>query len=129
MPIQEKSQIVAPGKINDGEGWASFESVRNTHSVEHQEVDQFNDMPPGQDIGNQRRCDPAEYQGFTNGFGGDTDVSGDVTHLSLATGYQRLPMAPTDDLYNDEHVDLFYGTVKEDGVEGFVERNNYLDRN
>ena len=52
---------------------------------------------------------------------------GDVTEINHATGlrdgFQVLPMGGADDMYTGEHVDHFYGDVG-----GFVERNNYLDR-
>jgi hypothetical protein len=65
---------------------------------------------------------------------GETDVSDYVaTAESLADGFTRCPMVSTDDQYTGEHVDLFYGTARgsDDTAEvydGFVERNNYLDR-
>jgi len=129
MSLAEKFQITVPAKEEAGEGWADFESARDTHYVEEQhsktrpDGDKFNDLPPGMDIGNQMRCDPTEYQGFVKGFGGDTDVTGDVEPKSLDQGFRKREMKATDDQYTGEHIDLWYG---DDG--GFVERNNYLDR-
>jgi hypothetical protein len=52
---------------------------------------------------------------------GSTDPTG---VSGLDKGYDRKDMKGTDDLYTGEHADLFYGDAG-----GFVERNNYLDRN
>ena len=57
-----------------------------------------------------------------------TQATNDVTQTSLRTGFDRKKLLPTDDMYTREHNDAFYDTVTVDGDEGFVERNNYLDR-
>jgi hypothetical protein len=63
------------------------------------------------------------------GFGGDTDATNNVTTASLKTGFEYDPMAPTDDQYSGEHIEMFYGEAfGDDRRVGFVERNNYLDR-
>jgi len=90
----------------------------------------FNQLPPGMEIDNQMR--------FTQGamplsLAGKTDVTDNVTPKTLIGGFTRLTMCATDDQYTGEHVDQFYGlaygTDSEGGVvEGFAERNNYLDR-
>jgi hypothetical protein len=65
---------------------------------------------------------------------GETDVSDYVaTAQSLKDGFTHCPMVATDDQYTGQHVDLFYGTPRgsndaHDEYDGFVERNNYLDR-
>jgi hypothetical protein len=61
-------------------------------------------------------------------LGSGTQVTDDVTAGSLKTGFDRKECCPTDDQYTREHNDAFYDEVHVDGVTGFVERNNYLDR-
>jgi hypothetical protein len=60
---------------------------------------------------------------------GSTDVSNSVNGAMLKKGYQRQNMLGTDDLYTNEHVEEFYGEATVDGKTGYLERNNYLDRN
>jgi hypothetical protein len=68
-------------------------------------------------------------QGMSRGnLGACDDVTTDVTVQSLKEGFDRKPMRPTDDMYTREHNDAFYDSVVVDGVEGFLERNNMLDR-
>ena len=123
---QEKFQITIPysktAGETDGKNWASFESQRNTSgNVQPGNASNFNRMPT-------LNADDGRAQ-FVKGFGGDTDVSGDVEPSSMLKGYKRLDMSPTSDIYDGEHVDLFYGeAVDENGKPGFLERNNYLDR-
>ena len=52
-----------------------------------------------------------------------------VNAAMLKKGFQHQNMRPEDEMFNNEHVELFYGEAEVDGVTGFVERNNYLDRN
>jgi hypothetical protein len=60
--------------------------------------------------------------------GGESDVSHDYNAGAVAKGFTRKKCCPTDDEYSNAHTDAFYDSVKVDGVEGFVERNNMLDR-
>jgi len=121
MSLAEKFQITIPAKDEDGEEWASFKSARNVDCVPDPGMGtKFNRMPVS-----QIAC---KYD-FVQGFGGNTDVTGDVEPSSLIKGYKRREMKGTDDQYSGEHVDLFYGeAVDEKGNVGFAERNNYLDR-
>ena len=127
MSLAEKFQITVPVKKEAGESWATFESQRDTHGVQGPDHGaKFNVMPPGMDIENQSMVCK-----FVQGFGGDKDVSGeDVNAAALGgRGFTRKDMKGTDDQYDGEHIDLFYGTVEDEkGREGFCERNNYLDR-
>ena len=136
MSLQEKFQITVPGKDEDGEGWVSAKSQRRTgeagfaHSNNTSSAGdafaKFNFMPPGMDISNQRRklMNPMPLS-----MAGYTDVSKDVTDKAFDAGYTRREMQGTDDQYTGEHMDHFYGeAVDEKGNVGFVERNNYLDR-
>ena len=54
---------------------------------------------------------------------GQSDVSQDTNPESLERGFKKREMKGTDDQYTGEHMDHFYGDAG-----GFVERNNYLDR-
>lgn len=85
----------------------------------------MNRMPPGQDIGDQTQS-RQHPQPYSNA--GATDESNSVNAAMLVRGYQRQSMKPEDEMYNDEHNELFYGNVEVEGDVGFVERNNYLDR-
>lgn len=61
-------------------------------------------------------------------MGSGTQVTDDCSVKAFREGFDRKPLRPTDDQYTREHNDAFYDTVTVDGVEGFVERNNMLDR-
>jgi hypothetical protein len=126
--LQEKFQITVPAKEEAGEGWASFESSRQPQSkvgdwcCEHAgDVDfrRFNEMPPGMDISQKR----AEINNMPFSMSGETDVSKDTNPGAFNRGFTKRDMKGTDDQYTGEHVDQFYGDAG-----GFVERNNYLDR-
>jgi hypothetical protein len=111
---------VAPALGNDrtqsesGEnGWKSKDSCDF-------DTRRFNAMPPGMDIDNQRR---AKIKPMPLVMSGESDVSKDTNDTSFSKGFTRRDMAGTDDQYTGEHMDLFYGDAG-----GFVERNNYLDR-
>ena len=54
---------------------------------------------------------------------GATDVTDEVNPWVFKQGFNRHKMGPTDDMYTGEHADHFYSDAG-----GFVERNNYLDR-
>lgn len=128
-PLQEKFQITVPAKEEDGEPWASFESQRTDQScvssfraknAGDMDTTRFNLMPPGMDIGNQ---EVAEINPMPLSVAGESDVSADTNPASFAQGFKKREMKGTDDQYTGEHVDQFYGDAG-----GFVERNNYLDR-
>lgn len=126
--LQEKFQITVPSKKEEGEGWASFESQRDVGATKEwcsssaADVDYtvLNRMPPGMEIADQ--CN-TEQLNMPMSLAGATDVSNHVTPKSVSAGFSRLEMKGTDDQYTGEHVDHFYGDAG-----GFVERNNYLDR-
>lgn len=119
MSVQERLQITLPRpKVTDnGEGWASVESVHtNKGNTQPEESNKFNRMPL--DVIDDGRSE------FVQGFGGNTDVSGmDINPASLNDGFSKRPMGPAQELYTGEMIDLFY-----DDAGGFAERNNYLDR-
>jgi hypothetical protein len=126
--LQEKFQITVPGKEEQGEPWASFESAREPQGIpdwrsrKTTDIDgrKFNSMPPGMDISNQLY---AEICPMPLSMAGESDVSADTNPTSFAEGFKKREMHGTDDQYTGEHVDQFYGDAG-----GFVERNNYLDR-
>lgn len=120
-PLQEKFQIITPGKIEGEEPWVSFESARDLNGERATGNTQvLRDMPPGMDVDNQ---DSTEQNQMPFSLAGRTDVSDGMGAQALECGYTKLGMKGSDDLYTGEHVDHFYGDAG-----GFVERNNYLDR-
>lgn len=140
MSLQEKFQVtLSPEKDDDnGTQWKSFESARhvgdagsvemhdNNTTANENVVRKTNYMPPGMEIDNQRRT---RIRRMPLSMAGETDVSMDTNPQSFKEGFSRYELDGDDDQYTGEHVDHFYGEViDEDGNEGFVERNNYLDR-
>jgi len=137
MSLQEKFQISAPPREQDDPGgWASFESARSTgeagfaHRNNSGAVAECNPklnfMPPGMDISNQRN---KRIQHMPLSMAGETDVSADTNAAAFSEGFKRHNLKGDDDQYTGEHMDHFYGeVVDEHGNVGFVERNNYLDR-
>jgi hypothetical protein len=89
--------------------------------------DAYNCLPPGSNIADQE----VTYQpgmSYGGSLGSGSQITDDVTAQSLREGFSRKQMRPTDDMYTREHNDAFYDSIEVDGVEGFVERNNMLDR-
>ena len=92
-----------------------------------------NSLPPGMDIEDQEYGD---FRKFNLSIAGNDsigknagDVTRDLTAKSARTGFDRKVCCPTDDQYTREHNDAFYDTIRLNGdEEGFVERNNMLDR-
>lgn len=129
-PLQEKIQITVPTKdAEPAEGWASFESARDSQAGvpsfkgrTNQDLDgnKFNMMPPGMELNNQ--CS-TEINRMPFVMSGEGDVSKDTNPTAFANGFTKREQKGTDDQYTGEHVDQFYGDAG-----GFVERNNYLDR-
>jgi len=136
MSLQEKFQITVPPEKPEDSKWTSFDSQRNcgeagflhqnnTNAAGFMGV-KFNMLPPGMDISNQLRT---RIINQPMSMAGATDVSKDTNDKAFAEGYTRREMKGTDDQYTGEHMDHFYGEViDENGMMGFVERNNYLDR-
>jgi len=123
--LQEKFQITVPNRVDEGEPWASFESARKSPGIENfvpkNSIDpdgrKFNLMPGNMDV-----CDQATTN-MPFSMAGESDVSADTNPTSFAEGFKKREMKGTDDQYTGEHCDQFYGDAG-----GFVERNNYLDR-
>jgi hypothetical protein len=117
-PLQEKFQITVPAKEEAYEPWVTAASQRDFHNVNM--TNRFNQMPPGMNISDQWF---SEQNAMPLSAAGSTDVSKDVNPMAFANGYTKRDMKAIDDQYTGEHVEHFYGDAG-----GFVERNNYLDR-
>jgi len=135
--VQEKFEVRA-GKQPEGvedSGWASDASARtkhglttrNTGSGRYQGREGYTCLPPGTNISDQEVAD-TRTPGEAGEMGTGSQATHDVDATSIRQGYSHKPMSPTEDMYTREHNDAFYDTVEVEGVEGFVERNNYLDR-
>lgn len=136
--VQEKFQVVVPQKPEgtEGGGWVSDGSARDKRRIhtrnatgrfENVRGDLYNSLPPGSNIEDQEVAD-FHGQPMAAGLGSGTQVTQDVTRQSLRSGFDRKKLRPTDDEYTRQHNDCFYDEVTVDGVTGFVERNNMLDR-
>lgn len=135
--VQEKFEVRAEQVPEGSEnGWMSDTSARDrqglqtrggTGQYESYNGDDYQCLPPGSNIADQEVFNDRPMP-MAGGLGSGTQVTEDVTRGSLRTGYDRKAMRPTDDMYTREHNDAFYDSIEVDGHEGFVERNNYLDR-
>lgn len=124
MSLQEKFQIIMPGKKEKSPGWVDDKSQRDNSTIKRPYLFQnFNEMPVGYDASSKK-------DEFTAVFDGSQDVSnGMFTDTNMVNGFQPLAMRGDDDQYTGEHVDHFYGIAYgDDGEEGFAERANFLDR-
>lgn len=136
--VQEKFQVDYPQKEEPGgASWKSDTSVRRKGGLTTRASDSgqyrsgregYNDLPPGTDISDQECARIPEPTMSTENMGNGGQVTNDVTPQSVRDGFSRKQMRPTDDMYTREHNDAFYDTITVEGVEGFVERNNLLDR-
>lgn len=91
----------------------------------------FNKMPPGMFIDNAEPM--VTEHPFKYVAAGESDVSNRVDATMMKHGFKPNQMSPVDDMYNNEHVEEFYGEAhgEDDAgnkITGFLERNNYLDR-
>jgi hypothetical protein len=136
--VQEKFQVNNPQNRNDDSesGWKSDKSARVTKGVPGKDrpgnsraenAYLYNSLPPGMDITDQEMADVREMP-MAGCRGTGSQVTDDVTAMSMRQGFDRKSLRPTDDMYTREHNDAFYDSVTVDGVEGYVERNNTLDR-
>lgn len=136
--VQEKFQEEFSIPYEDGNNsWATDKSARVKKGVPGHEGGEssvgvmLQSLPPGMDIDDQELADIRKQYSVTSGA---SDVSFDAPGPRTAKrGFHRKRMRPTDDLYTNEHVDMFYGEIKvevEDGEMevGFLERGNLLDR-
>lgn len=127
--VQEKFQVNEPQNSNDDghNGWISDASARTNKGTADTLRTRYNLLPPGADIDDQRDAD-IRTQSMAGCLESGTQVTDDVTATSLRQGFDRKSLRPTDDMYTREHNDAFYDSVVVDGVEGYLERNNMLDR-
>lgn len=86
----------------------------------------FNSTPPGMDLEDQEVTDQRR---FPMRMSSEGDVTPDYSRKALKDGYTAHDCCPTDDQYTNEHRDCFYDEITVDGVTGFCERGNVLDRN
>lgn len=126
--VQEKLQVSStPNRNEDGTSgaWVSTRSARVTKGISRDHATMYNALPPGMDIHDQAVSDQRR---MPHVLAGTTDRTVTVNAKSLQQGFYRHPCCPTDDEYTNAHTDAFYDEVTVDGVTGFVERNNNLDR-
>lgn len=125
MSLQEKFQITIPAKEQQpkrSEKWEDWcnvktsEANRDKHGVAPVKTWDRLNIIPGVNIDDQVTTN------MPLSMAGKTDVSDHVSG-NFEKGYSKLEMKGTDDQYTGEHTDLFYGDAG-----GFVERNNYMDR-
>jgi hypothetical protein len=147
--VQEKFQVNYPDRDSSAENQTSWVTDAEARVKKHQPGREgraggdsasrfvnnatfFNSLPPGMDIEDQEVTDQRRMGISFNGnhpVGGATvDRTQELTADVLRTGFSRKKLLATDDEYTREHNDAFYDVVEVDGVEGFVERNNMLDR-
>ena len=140
--LQEKFQVTAERPTKASNEWASFESTRHASRPPETEYyaghlgpsirdSKLNYLPPGMDITNQVLT---EQNSMDLTMAGQTDESNAVNVANVRKGWIKRDFSPVEDMYTNEHVEEFYGeaTGNDDGgdkVTGFLERNNYLDRN
>lgn len=152
--LQEKFQRTAEQEKPEDHQWVSAKSQRHVFEHEYDNSDnnihadaasmtdpdllvnmkipRTNMLPPGMFIDNQEPYVTDKSIDYV--AAGATDVSNKTDAGMMKYGYHRQNMTPVDDMYNNEHVEEFYGEAKgtdDKGKEytGFAERNNYLDRN
>lgn len=138
--VQEKFQVNYPRAVDDnGNSWVTDKSARVKKGAPGREklprgdrsaksMDNavaYNSLPPGSDIEDQEITDQRVMPSVMSG---ETDVSHDWNAEAVANGFMRRRMRSTDDMYTREHNDAFYDEITVDGVTGFIERNNMLDR-
>lgn len=139
--VQEKFEARVEENANDDaqNGWASDKSVRTKKGVPGREgraggdwdsktmdnAVHYQSLPPGTDITDAEISDVRKQRLIT---AGTDDVTDNPSGGDFKSGFVKLRLQPTDDMYTREHNDAFYDDVTVDGVTGYVERNNYLDR-
>jgi hypothetical protein len=139
--VQEKFETrIEPNSNDDAQnGWVSDKSVRVKKGTPGREgrtggdwdsktmdnAVHYQSLPPGTDINDQEVADIRKERSIT---GGTDDVTDNPSGGDFRNGFVKLRLQPTDDIYSREHNDAFYDEATVDGVTGYVERNNYLDR-
>ena len=131
--VQEKFQVNEPLKPDAGDTWKSDSSARTRKGLQTRHDSgvynsyraDLNCLPPGMNIDDQEVKDINPMRTVT---GGTDDVTDNPSGRDFSNGFVSLQLRPTDDMYTREHHDAFYDEVTVDGVTGFLERNNTLDR-
>lgn len=144
--VQEKFQVNMPQEKPEQHTWCTDQEARAKKGAPGREgrpggdgasrpmnnARFFNGLPPGADIEDQEMADIRRMGVSINGNmpeGGATgDRTQELTPEVLRKGFSRKKLLSTDDEYTREHNDAFYDVVDVDGHEGFIERNNMLDR-
>lgn len=141
--IQEKMQAVSKPVTSEVNEWVEARTVRvkkgapgregrhggDPTSRQMNNAAHFGSLPPGMDLEDQELTDQRTFRHSTNGNMGDGgDVTQELTPKVLVDGFSIKRMSPTDDDYTNEHADVFYMEVTVDGVTGYLERGNTLDR-
>jgi hypothetical protein len=135
--LQEKFIAVSKPKPDGPQGWVSDKSARDHNMMQprhdsgryqsHASRRGFNELPPGMNIEDQS-CADIHSEPMAGGLGSGTQATEDVTVASLKAGFDRKRMRPTDDMETMEHEAPFYWDAEIDGVLGYCERGNVLDR-
>ena len=121
--VQEKGQEISPENLNEEvHAWASWRSANVKKGTPAGNDVFFNSLPPGSDGVDQEVTDRRIQPLVTSGT---SDFSRDTNAESMATGYTRLPMSPTDNSADEP----FYRETEVDGKTAYCERGNVLDRN
>lgn len=135
--VQEKFEVRLPRQPEgiENTGWASDRSARVKKGIPGRDQGYgpcqednavfYGSLPPGMNIEDQEMAD-LRVQNFS--MGGETDISEDWNAEAVHKGFSHKEMRPTDDMYTREHNDAFYDEITVDGITGFLERNNMLDR-
>ena len=131
--VQEKFEHHYPLKPEADHSWATAASARTRKGLqtrhESGKYESFgsglNRLPPGMVIESQEVCDINPMRTVT---AGTDDVTDNPQGKDFVKGYVPLRLRPTDDMWTSEHEDAFYSEVTVDGVTGFLEKNNVLDR-
>jgi hypothetical protein len=108
IPYMTKYLNTRPDEDN-GHTWVSQRSQK-----ESSRYDKSNNMPPGMDITEQKGAKKVTHA--------EPYIPG-ITETSVRKGYKFQAMSATEEMYSDENRIPFHETD-----EGFVERNNYMDR-
>jgi hypothetical protein len=123
MSLQEKFQISVLARPEADDKWQDWTeaSVRKAHEdkhgVEAAKLWTRLNKVPGLNIDDQVTTNMPLV------MAGATDVTNHTNKGAFVKGFTKAEMKGTDDQYTGEHTDLFYGDAG-----GFVERNNYMDR-
>lgn len=137
--LQEKFQISMPPAKPEDTSWVTDQEGRAKKQMPGREgrpggdrasrymnnARFFNSLPPGEDIEDQEVCDIRKMEVWTGPYNQATQ---EINPESLRKGFNRKKLLSTDDEYTRQHNDSFYDSVEVDGDEGFIERNNMLDR-